>query len=174
MKLIAVDEVKAKRFVLFAVSLELADKSLVSDTLLSLRLRGQTRVHFVDESDRRRKQILAEVSKLPVRVHFFVCSTQTGSRAREASLKKLIEHLPRDQRLEILIEQDENYIGRDRSVLQRELFAAKRLEQVSYRHVGARQEPLVWIPDMYAWVVNRGGSWKRHLADIQHEFVFLD
>lgn len=174
MKLIAVDEVKSKRFILCAVTCDISKRNLIYQTLSDLRLPGQTRIHFVDESDRRRKQILGAISKLPIKVQFFVAPDQSDAVARERALGELIMCLPNRGNVEILIEQDENFIRRDRAVIQRGLFQIGRLDQVAYRHVLARQEPLVWLPDVYAWVANRGGSWRGYLGEIEHEFVYLN
>lgn len=38
--------------------------------------------------------------------------------------------------------------------------------ELTFGHVGAHEEPLLWVPDAIAWAVGRGGDWRRRARSL--------
>jgi hypothetical protein len=44
----------------------------------------------------------------------------------------------------------------------------------AFRHAGAHEEPLLWLPDAIAWAVGRGGDWRRRAEPLLEKVVELE
>lgn len=55
----------------------------------------------------------------------------------------------------------------DNQVIREMVVKAQAEERFSYLHSAPAGEPLLWLPDIVAWAVGRGGDWKRRCGDVQ-------
>lgn len=117
---------------------------------MRLELNGLTearrRIHFHDESTKRRRDILVEIAKMPVSTVVFVATAKQGVRerdARAARLSELVRMLQHDavQRLVIESRQDDRS---DVAVIER---ARTREPRLVFEHRRRVDDPMLWIAD---------------------------
>ena len=126
----------------------------IEDVRLTLRpflLSGQRKLHWRDESIRRRKHILRSLSGLPmdvvvVRSEFQI--SERSERARRKCLEVLYRELSERGIVDLVLE------GRDSSQNQRDVVHINALQQalrvpkaVRIRHIPGWDEPVLWIAD---------------------------
>lgn len=163
MKAVFIDESKSKAYVLCAVFVNVDDVPRIRKGLNKLRLKGQSRIHFVSESDQRRRKILSHIRSLPIEIHFFEVKGNTEAESRKRCFAELIRKLPEGDYFEIWIETDANHVSLDKAVLSEALISEKRGSQVIFTHENSRSQILLWIPDALAWIKTRGGKWHKEL-----------
>jgi len=174
MKAVFIDECKSKKFTLVAVFVDLQLIPEVRKSLMSHRLKGQSRIHFVDESNSRRKAILATLRRHEFQTKFFVTEHDQESQARKRCLEALVASLQPGVSYQIWLELDENHLMLDRQTLSSAMTALNISDRVDFRHETSRNQALLWIPDALGWVRNRGGEWAQILGSLQHEVNNLD
>lgn len=135
--------------------------------LRQLCLPGQSRLHFTKERDDRRRQILAAILDLGVIVDLYDATGIRDQRlARAACLRAVVKDLAEAGGQRLVLEQDDSLVHGDQAVLYaavREVGADGRL---TYEHLPARSEPLLWVADAAAWCWSRGGSWPSRLQPV--------
>jgi hypothetical protein len=161
MKAVFIDESKSKAYVLCAIFVNVEEVPRIRRDLNRLKLKGQSRIHFVSESNRRRRQILSVYRSLPIEVRFFVTRSESEARGREKCLRELVKALPFGDYCELWIEADSNHLELDKAVLTNALNAENKSSNVIFTHSDARTQILLWIPDALAWVRTRGSDWHK-------------
>jgi hypothetical protein len=126
--------------------------------LKSLLLPGQRSIHFAKESDRRRRQILAKVKEFEVSTYVFDTHLKPDATSRELALRQLLTDLAPKQ---ICLELDVSSLNRDQAVLAdfEKQSKARNLEFGFGFEIPSR-EPLLWLPDIFAWCYQRGPKFK--------------
>jgi hypothetical protein len=174
MKAVFIDECKSKKFTLIAVFVDFHSIPEIRKALMSHRLKGQSRIHFVDESNSRRKTILAALRKHEFHTKFFVADHEQESHARKRCLEGLVASLHVGMSYQIWLELDENHYALDRQTISAATAALQIEDCVEFRHENSRNQALLWIPDALGWVRNRGGDWAQALESFPHEVIRLD
>lgn len=151
-----VDETKSKTLVLAACLVRDDMAKQIRSQLRALLLPGQRSVHFAKESDRRRKSILSAVSGMQISIHVFDTRLKPDASSRAVALRMLLEELtPR----RVCVELDVTSLKSDQLVLadfKREHFPQDQEFQYSFETPS--REPLLWLPDIFAWCYQRGWS----------------
>ena len=75
---------------------------------------------------------------------------------------------------QIWIERDENHTQSDKSTLSKILFSTGMTDHVSFSHADSKVQPLLWLPDAFAWLANRGGDWAKELKKFEVSTIYLD
>jgi hypothetical protein len=163
MKAVFIDESKSKAYVLCAIFVNVEHVPSIRRDLNRLRLKGQSRIHFVSESNRRRRQILSVYRTLPIEVRFFETRGEPEAESREKCFRELAKALPSGDYCEVWIEADSNHVDLDKTVLTNALKAEAKSSNVIFSHSDPRTQILLWIPDALAWVMTRGGDWHKEL-----------
>lgn len=158
-----VDEsIRGQRYLIGCVLVEA--RSLAS---IRLELNGLTearrRIHFHNESSKRRREILSAIAEMPVSASVFVCKSKQGVReadARAACLAELVRALQsvEVQRLVVESRQDDRA---DVAVIER---ARTREPRLVFEHRRPDDDPMLWIADAITWAVGAGRVW-RHLVE---------
>ncbi len=174
MKAVFIDECKSKKFTLIAVFVDFPRIPEIRKSLMSHRLKGQSRIHFVDESNSRRKAILSTLRKQEFHTKFFVTDHVQESEARKLCLEALVASLHVGLSYQIWLELDENHLLLDRQTLSAATAALQIEDCVDFRHENSRNQTMLWIPDALGWVRNRGGDWAQSLESFSHEIIRLD
>jgi len=174
MKAVFIDECKSKKFTLIAVFVDLSSIPEIRKALMSHRLKGQSRIHFVDESNSRRKAILATLRKHEFQTKFFVTDLEQESYARKRCLEGLVASLHAGMSYQIWLELDENHYALDRQTISAATADLQIEDCVEFRHENSRNQALLWIPDALGWVRNRGGDWAQALESFPHDVISLD
>ena len=152
-----VDECKTPNFALVLVLVAESSVVDVRSTSLSLRMKGQRRIHFKNESDSRRKKILRSYAKLDVDLYIFESRKKSHFDARRSCLEALVAASQNLGVVHLVFETDESIVKLDAEVL--------RNSNIRFRHSPAHQEPCLWLPDAYAWANQRGSHWLSFLND---------
>jgi len=154
-----VDEsIRGQRYLLGCV---LAEARSLASTRLELNglTEARRRIHFHNESTKRRRVILVEIAQMPVSAVVFVAKSKQGVReddARAACLSDLVRMLQVGavQRLVIESRQDDRF---DVAVIER---ARTREPRLVYEHRRPIDDPMLWIADAVTWAVGAGREWR--------------
>ncbi|MDO5619454.1 hypothetical protein [Kocuria sp.] len=155
---IFVDESKAGAYYVVASALAAVDVSRARRNVQRLLLPGQKRIHFTDEKDARRKQLLDAFAQLDVTVHVYLTKGMKDRQARPLCLERLVEDLLGAGADRLCIERDDSTLVADKRILADCLRG--RGDAFRYDFLKASEEPLLWISDAVAWCYQRGGQWK--------------
>lgn len=146
--------------------------------LRDLLLPGEKRLHWHDESDQARSHLVKTLSSLGIPAVVAV-STPMGrtrqERARALCLNQLLWELAQDDIAEIVLESRRQRDSHDASTIG----AAKRAKlchpQVHFQHARPLDEPLLWLPDLFAGAVatERNGQ-PSYLAALAGLIVIVD
>ncbi len=173
MKAVFIDESKSKRYLVCAVFVELGETPVLRRALYALRLKGQSRIHFVSESPSRRRKILTEFRRFPISVKIYSSNLGSDREDRKRCLTALVDGLNPEKHYQIWIELDANHLRQDQVVLTQQLQARGFKLNVDFHHEESRKLPLLWIPDAIVWTYNRGGNWTKELDGFQIDVIDL-
>lgn len=134
--------------------------------LRKLRLRGQRRLHFADESDSRRKLILSALGDLNASTALFIATHRRQTQARKAILQRMVVELREVGVGRLVLDSREGQDHLDRSAIH-EVVGPRPQPTFEYRHQPSATEPLLWIPDAVAWAWGRGGHWRTRVEELQ-------
>lgn len=174
MKIIAVDESKAKGYLLVLAELEIDAAPEIRKSLNRLRNKGQTTIRFSTEDDSRKRQILGAMKHLDVEWTIISVKGLSEPVARELCLQQLVDELNEGKNYSIVLDRDESYVSFDKKVIRNSLLRRELTKAVQYRHDEPNLEKLLWLPDAIAWSYARGGNWRRELDDFNIRVIKLD
>lgn len=161
------DESRRHGLLIAAAIVQPADLDPARAALRRLCLPGQYRLHFTKERDQRRRQILTAILDLPVTLDLYdATGIRDPAHTRTACLREVIRDVAADGGRRIVLEQDDSLMRSDQAVLYAAVRAAGVSDQLSYAHLPARSEPLLWIADAAAWCWSRGGPWPDRLRPV--------
>jgi hypothetical protein len=142
-----VDETQERGYLIAAAAVLPGGLPAARQTMRSLILPRQRRIHFFKESDARRKQILSVIIGLaPQVVMYDASSHRTAKTARPACLAALVKDLAAMNAARLVLELDESVVAVDKKVLYREIHAQGVNAELRYDHLRAAQECLLSIP----------------------------
>lgn len=154
-----VDEsIRGRRYLLGCVLVEARSLTSVRRALVDIKIANR-RVHFTNESPKRRREILTLIASLPVSSFVVVCRRGQGvkeSDARSACVRTLVERLQRDEVGRMVLESRQDDRD-DVRVIERARSAQPRLV---FEHRRPKEEPLLWIADAITWAAGTGGEWR--------------
>lgn len=159
-----VDESKSKRYTMVAAVVVPGDQTALRRDVRALVLPGQRRLHFTNESDSRRRHILATLERLGVQAYVVHSDLRHEAAGREACLRNLVAFAERDGHERIVLERDESIERADKRILYDAVHQLRAA--VSYTHETAHQEPLLWVADAIAWSYAKGGDWRRRVQPL--------
>lgn len=164
-----VDESSRGGYLLCAVVLLPADLTSARRTLRGLCKPGQRRIHMKHESDGRRREILSVVAKLEVETRIYRAKLDGRSerRTRDECFRAMVPELIEDLGVSRMVIESCDQDRQDNQVIREMVVKGQAEERFSYLHSAPACEPLLWLPDIVAWAVGRGGDWKRRCGDVQ-------
>jgi hypothetical protein len=125
--------------------------------------RGQRRTHFSNEGEKERRQIIDTFCQLPINVVIAISAYRGGDDqvARNACIRGLLDTFPRlGVAVAVFDTRDEDRDRADRIEIAAALEAGVGPADLHYTHRGSRDEPLLGLPDAFAWCHGAGGQWK--------------
>jgi len=140
------------------------ESSLVRRQLSALRLGGQTRIHFVRESDSRRRLILSTLARLPVRAHLYRVEGLDAHTSRDLCLKGIVADAAALGIGRLILEADVTVIRHDLRTIQQSVYERGLGPTFRYAHERPASEPLLWAADAILWSYTKGGDWLRRIA----------
>ncbi len=136
-------------------------------------LKKQPRIHFKDERDSRRRQILDVICQQGWRVGLFTASPKRESIARGVCLDAIIQYVAAIGGMRLVIEVDDSVLQADKRMLFSAVERVQLAEGFTYSHMRARNEELLWVPDAIAWCFARGGEWRKRIEPVLDGFIEL-
>lgn len=121
------------------------------------------------ESDGRRREILSVVAKLEVETRIYRAKLDGRSerRTRDECFRAMVPELIEDLGVSRMVIESCDQDRQDNQVIREMVVKGQAEERFSYLHSAPACEPLLWLPDIVAWAVGRGGDWKRRCGDVQ-------
>ena len=156
-----VDESKSKAYILAAVIVDPGSAASLRKKMKAFLKPGQGHIHFVNESDTRRKQILKSLEELGVRARIYKISGLNPILARGLCLSALMDDLEPLQATKLVFELEESALRSDENLLRQGLLNRGIKKHVEYSHAEKSEEPIVWAADGIAWSFARGDDFKR-------------
>lgn len=160
-------------YLICAATVAVHERGAAQKEMRGLLAPRQRRLHFVDESDRRRRIILSAIATLETSTVIYVASDRSQSAARAAILGTMVPDLHRRGVNRLVLDSREGLDGKDRATIHRAV-RLSRIDGFSYVHQHSASEPLLWVPDAVAWAWGRGGDWRRRCVDLDLITEVLD
>ncbi len=170
-----VDESERRaRYVMCCVVIEPNRVREMRSVARGLLLPGQRRLHFHTESDRRQRQLASDLVAVDADISVFICGSaygQSEADARAACLAAIVTHLQGlEAAVKLVIESRHEQDAADHPVI---WSARARQPVLDYEHQTADVEPLLWLPDAFAWIVGAGAEWRRRVGQTVDRIVDL-
>lgn len=166
-----VDETKGRSYVVVAVLLPADSLSTARKQLRALCKSGQRRIHFTNEGDRRRRELLAAMCALDLRAVIYDGARHGKDHraARRACLDAVVSDLAVLDAQMLVVELDESVVANDRRWLYAQVRATGCERRLRYVHKRAHEEELPAIPDGIARAWTHGREWRRRIDGIVAE-----
>jgi hypothetical protein len=153
-----VDEsVRGRRYLMACVMAEA--RHLPELRLVMRALAVHERVHFNNESARRKRLVLSAIAEMPIGVFIAVAQRGHGASefaARNACLTAVVESVQRRDVPRLVIESRDD----DRED-ERHLVRVRQSEPwLVFEHRRASAEPMLWVADAIAWAHGAGANWR--------------
>lgn len=156
---------RGRQYIICATIIDARLANATRTSLRGLRLRGQRRLHFGDESDQRRRSILSALAELRLENQVIVVTDRIPTSARESVLQELVRTLSSRGVARLILDSRQGQDLVDRATIRRAAHA-NGYSSLEYRHEQSASEPLLWVPDAVAWAWGRGGDWRRRIHDL--------
>ena len=163
---VLVDESKTKGYFIAAAAVAPENVTTIDKSLRKLTRRGQSRMHFKSESDSSRRQLLARMAEMDVRVQLYVVRGHSDKDARVMCLQALVSDLAEAGVARMLIERDDSIMAADRRIIRASLIENEYLDQLQYQHVAPADHSVLWVSDALAWCHQAGGEWIKRAEPI--------
>jgi hypothetical protein len=167
-----VDEsIRGQRYLMGCVLIEAKHLAALRVDVEGLVLTGG-RVHFHNESARRRRAILARFAGYPISALVVVCHRSPGItefRARELCLTAIVDRLQLDSVPHLVLESRHDD-REDHLTIPR----VRRAEPpLVWEHRLGTEEPLLWIADGITWAAGAGAGWRQLIDPVLREVIDL-
>jgi hypothetical protein len=163
-----VDEsVRGQRYLMGCVLVDAKDLPSIRASLIALPTRGR-RLHFHNEDDSRRRQLLAAIVEFPVRAFVVVCRRNHGvsfPAARDACLRAIVQELQARHVVRLVIESRED----DRADVRTVVRSRAATPELVFEHRKAGLEPALGLADALTWAAGAGGAWRALVGSIVDE-----
>lgn len=156
-----VDESFQRNYTMAAAVLPAGEVNAARSTIRQLLRPGQKRIHFKQESDARRSQVLDTLETLDLRARLYVAVTPTRH-ARDVCLELMIPDLAAERVRRVLLERDDSLVQADRKLLYH--LTRKHAPDMEYDHMRAHEDLLLCGAAAIAWCWTRGGCWRARVA----------
>ena len=132
-----------------------------------LMLPGERKLHFKTESPRRRRELLVAFGALDVTATVYICRTRLGrnhEKARAECLGQAVRDLQKsDEPVQLFIERRDGLDEADGIVVRR---ARRSAPLLLFEHLEPDHDPLLWLPDCFAWPVGASADWRRRVKPL--------
>ena len=156
------ESLRKGQYLMCATSVPISEMQETRKALRRLRLSGQRRIHFTNESDSRRKSVLTTLASLQASSSIYTVSSRDQTAARKAILLKMVADLRTNGITRLVLDSRQVQDQKDRSSIHAIL--DRHPDWVfEYSHQPSAHEPILWIPDAVAWAWGRGGEWRRRV-----------
>lgn len=165
------DESKAKNYVFIGVLVPDGDAPRLRKRVASLKMPGQRSIHFVKESDSRRRKLIQEFLDLGFSAVRFESREKNQKVAREKCIREIVQFAVSSQIRNLVFERDASVLANDEKWLKDEIQKVGGIGAVGFIHLNRSEEPLLWVADSIAWSDYRGGEWIRRFGQTIKESI---
>ncbi|WP_280235589.1 hypothetical protein [Nocardia cyriacigeorgica] len=159
-----IDETKQNGFLIVSTFTEGTRVDSVRKVMRQHLVGGQSRIHFKKESDPRRRAICSAICELDVQIVVYdATQIKNAMSARAACLSAVVEDLATSGGTRLVLETDDSLIDSDKRVLYQAVRKCDVADRLTYHHMRASAEPILWISDAAAWCVAKGGPWRERV-----------
>lgn len=166
MKTLYIDESIRERYILVGHLVAANSVGRVRKAVRSHVLAGQRSIHFVKESDSRRKYLLAQFERLDCTALVVAVSGSDPKVARQIALQEILWRTHEYDVQQIVIELDVSSEAFDRATLLAHNRSVDVPLQIDFEFLTRNSEPLLWVADAVAWAVGRQGFWVKRAASM--------
>jgi len=166
MQIVAIDESKAKAYVLAAVFVDAHQAPSIRKSLKRVLLKGQRSVHFSSERDSRKKSIINVLKTLDFEAKVFVSTDPSEPAARTWCLEQVVATLKVESEYRIVLDRDEGYEASDNRAITVASRSAGLNRENTHNHDEPEYEPLLWIPDAIAWCYSKNAEWRDRVSQM--------
>ena len=160
------DESKAKNYVFIGVLVSEVEAPQLRKRVALLKMPGQRSIHFVKESDSRRRKLIREFIELGFSAFSFECSERSQKLARELCVREIVRFARTHQVRKLVFERDDSTVKNDEKWLKDEIRKLGTGFGIRFLHLNRNEEPLLWVADSIAWCFARGSGWMRRFGTI--------
>lgn len=160
-RLVFVDESERRaRYLMCSVTVDPVEVGPLRRSTRKLLLPGQSRLHFKTESARRRRELARILVSLELDVAVVAKRSELGFRPadlRDRCLSELIADTQgQGTGAQMYLESRHHQDEADHAS-----FARWRDPKppLNYEHVQGAADPMLWLPDAFAWLAGAGGEW---------------
>lgn len=155
---------RRNEYLICAATVATSDIRQARKTLRNLCLPNQRRLHFVDESNPRRKKILIALADLGMSSHVFVGTSRDQGAVRHAILQEVVPTLRSLGVVRLVLDSRKGQDQKDRAAIHG-ILGSNPEPPFEYAHLPSAAEPMLWVPDALAWAWGRGGEWRRQAEE---------
>jgi len=119
------------------------------------------------ESNQRQNVIVERLAKIDKRIVIVESTNSYQPSARTECLNALIPALVSRGITRLVLERDESFVHSDRQAISRLLGLVRPERELAFIHLGASEEPLLWLADAVAWAYQRGEKFQKSLGQIE-------
>ena len=154
------ESIRGNDYLICATTVATSDLREARKALRGLCLSNQRRIHFVDESNVRRRKVLTALADIGVSSHVFVGTSRDQGVVRHAILQEVVRTLRSLGVTRLVLDCREGQDQRDRAAI-RDAIGGNPEPPFEHTHLKSATEPMLWAPDAVAWAWGRGGEWRR-------------
>ncbi len=160
------ESIRRDKYILVACFVNHQQHQSVRRELKKLRQRGSETIHMYSEPLQRQKVIAHSVVEMDIR-SIVVSETLLAKPvilARSLCLQTMgnFESIRNAHQMTL---DSSNSLRLDRKILSDKAYEFNGVFP-QYRHLSRRQEPLLWLPDIVAWCVGKGGNFAKMMESI--------
>ena len=168
-----VDESERGPYAIGATFLQPSTLVRVRRTLREMLGPRERSIHFNNERPARRKALLAAWCELgDVRTRIYEAAGRPKE-ARDACLRQLLADNAEAGIIRLVLEGREGRDHHDRQTIVNCRYRLPRLKAMTYEHMRAYEDPLLWIPDGILWAHCAGGEWRRRANTLIESVTFV-
>lgn len=160
-----IDESFSKNYIMVGHLVETNRVGQLRKAIRSHVLSGQRSIHFVKESNSRRKYLLSQFHRLGCQTIKAEVAIDDLKSARLKALETLIALSGEFQILSFVFELDETTFLSDKAALERHNLGVGN-NKITFDFKARHEEPLLWLADAVAWSLGRGGVWKSRVESL--------
>jgi|CXWK01.1.fsa_nt_gi hypothetical protein len=160
------ESIRGENYLLAVTTVPAAQSSNIRKAIKELLLPGQRRIHFAEESDKRRRQILSGFAEIEGTTTTIYWTTSQDQRAaRQSLIVVAVPDLRDHDAKRFILDSRDGQDAQDRATIGKAV-GTRPEPEFTYSHQRSAIEPLLWIPDALAWAWGRGGNWRRLVEDL--------